>query len=139
MVTKNTGSPTALRKMAMALPQVHEAVACKGTALESAAYKCANNKTFLFVQPVGRGVKIRLKLDALLKEARQMAKAAPDQCKVGIGGWVALDLDAQRVVAPALLLRWIAESHLLVAGGARRVARKATPRSGKTAPKRARK
>jgi hypothetical protein len=84
----------ALRKLAMKLPGAEEAVACKGTPLESAAYK-ASKKTFLFVSAKD----VRLKLDGSLAAARKLASKEPDRFQVGSLNWV-----------------WIGESYRAVVG-----------------------
>ena len=91
-----------LATIALALPNVEQGIACAGTALECRTYQ-AKRKSFLFVSKD----QARLKLDASASEARKLGFT------VGSTGWVAISLDA--LPAAAVLKRWIAESHALVA------------------------
>jgi len=90
-----------LEKIALALPEVVQGVACAGTTLESRTFQ-TRKKAFLFVSRK----QARLKLD---ESARQAAKLGFD---VGANGWVMLPLDA--LPAASVVKRWIAESHALV-------------------------
>ena len=92
-----------LGKIALALADVEQGIACAGTALESRTYR-TRKKAFLFVA----ARQARLKLDASAPEARKLG------CAVGANGWVTLSLDA--LPAAPIVKRWIAESHALAAG-----------------------
>jgi len=94
-----------LRKMALALDSVDEGVACAGTALESRTYR-VKKKAFLFISTKDA----RLKLEKSKAEAKQLG------FEMGAQGWVKLPLDG--LPPAAVLARWIAESHALLAGGA---------------------
>jgi hypothetical protein len=109
---KRGGLHGTLKSIALRHPDVEEAIACKGTALESVAYK-TKKKSFLFV-----GAKqARLKLDASLGEAQKIAKQTPGSCEVGAMGWAAVNLGPDAPAVP-VLERWIAESYGLAAGTA---------------------
>jgi hypothetical protein len=110
---KRGGLQGALKKIALRHPDVEEAIACKGTALESAAYK-TKKKSFLFVN----ARQARLKLDASLGEAKKIAKQKPGSCEVGAMGWAAVNLGPDAPAVP-VLERWIAESYELAAGPAK--------------------
>lgn len=90
-----------LGKIALALPEVVQGIACAGTALESRTYQ-TSKKAFLFVSKK----QARLKLDESVKQATKLGFA------VGANGWVTLPLDA--LPAGTVVKRWIAESHTLV-------------------------
>ncbi|HEX6885999.1 MAG TPA: hypothetical protein VF530_21675 [Planctomycetota bacterium] len=92
-----------LAKIALALPDVEQGIACAGTALESRTYRTGKS-AFLFVSAKDA----RLKLEASAAEARKLG------FQVGTGGWVKLSLEA--LPAAAVLRRWVAESHALVHG-----------------------
>ncbi len=92
-----------LRRLASQLPDVEEGVACAGTALESRTYK-AKKKAFLFLGEDHA----RMKLDASAKEAKKLG------FEVGANGWVKVPLD--EAPPKAVLERWVAESHALMAG-----------------------
>lgn len=94
-----------LGKLALALPEVVQGIACSGTALESRTY-AIGKKSFLFVSKK----QARLKLDSSAKEAAKLGFA------VGANGWVMLPLDA--LPANAVVKRWIAESYALNSGAA---------------------
>jgi hypothetical protein len=109
---------SALKKIAMRHPEVEEAIACKGTALESAVYK-TRKKSFLFVSEK----QARMKLGASLAEAKKIGKQKPGSCEVGAMGWAAVSLG--RDAPPAgVLEKWIGESYELAAGS--------KPAAGKT-------
>ena len=98
-----------LRKLAMTYAEVDVAIACKGTALESSSFKVAK-KSFLFLRPA----ELMLKLGASIDEAIEFAKANPDVCKVGAGGWVTIRIDVE--AAPMeQVKRWLDESYQLFA------------------------
>ncbi|HEY8078429.1 MAG TPA: hypothetical protein VIF62_30075 [Labilithrix sp.] len=111
-------SSSLFRRLASQLPDVEEGVACAGTALESRTY-AAKKKTFLFVGKEHA----RLKLDASAKEAKKLGFA------VGANGWVKIPLD--EAPPKAVIERWVAESHALIAGGPTSppVERKRAPRA----------
>ena len=92
-----------LAAIALALPDVQQGIACAGTALASRTF-AVRNKAFLFLS----AKEARLKLEASLAAARDAGHG------VGANGWVKLDLEA--LPATAVLRRWIAESHALMAG-----------------------
>ena len=97
-----------LGKIALALVDVDQGIACAGTALESRTYR-TRKKAFLFVSTK----QARLKLETSAPEARKLG------CAVGANGWVTLPLDA--LPAAPIVKRWIAESHALSSGpGARK-------------------
>ena len=109
--TKTPASLAAtLRSIALALPDTQEGVACAGTPLEARTFQI-RGKAFLFV-----GAKdARLKLAASLAEALAFARKAPDVCQASANGWVRLTLGAG-LPAPAVLAKWLAESHGALAG-----------------------
>ncbi len=110
---------TNLAKIASALPGTEQGIACAGTALESRTYH-VKKKSFLFVSKE----QARLKLDASAPEARKLG------FPVGANGWVTVPLD--ELPAPAVIQRWIAESHALVT----RPAAKAKPKPTSTRKRR---
>ena len=93
-----------LAKIALALPDVEQGIACAGTALESRTYRTGKS-AFLFVSAKDA----RLKLEASAAEARELG------FPVGTGGWVKLSLEA--LPSAAVVRRWVAESHGLAHGG----------------------
>lgn len=95
---------TDLGRIALALPEVVQGIACAGTALESRTYQ-AGKKAFLFVSKE----QARLKLDASAPQARKLG------FQVGASGWVTLPLE--RLPAAAVVKLWIAESHALASNG----------------------
>lgn len=109
-----------LLQIASALPDVEQGIACAGTSLESRTFH-VKGKAFLFISREHA----RLKLAASADEARGHG------ADVGTGGWTKLSLDA--LPPPAVLKRWIAESHGLVGGGKARGAAK-SPVSAATSP-----
>jgi hypothetical protein len=100
-----------LGSIARSLEDVEQGIACAGTALEARSYS-TRKKAFLFVAKE----QARLKLAASAAEAKELGFA------VGASGWVTLALD--RLPAPAVLRRWIVESHALASA----------PKAGKRAP-----
>lgn len=90
-----------LRKIALALKDVEQGLACAGTALESRTYR-TGKQTFLFVSKK----EARLKLAASSSQARELGFT------VGANGWVTLPLD--ELPAVSIARRWVAESHGLV-------------------------
>jgi hypothetical protein len=90
-----------LDRIALALPDVEQGIACAGTSLESRTYQ-TRKKAFLFVAKK----QARLKLGASVEQAEKMGFAA------GANGWVTLPLDA--LPSASIAKRWIAESHALV-------------------------
>jgi hypothetical protein len=105
---KAAGLAATLKKIALRQADVEETIACKGTAIESAAYK-TRKKSFLFV---GADV-ARLKLDASVGEAKKLSKEGA--CEVGAGGWVAVRFGPAAPPA-GVLERWVGESYELFAG-----------------------
>ncbi|MBI3726624.1 MmcQ/YjbR family DNA-binding protein, partial [bacterium] len=119
----------ALRRVALSHPGAEEGVACKGTSLESRAFK-AGKKTFLFL----RKTELRLKLLSSLPEATKLARKEPGRYEVGANGWTLVRLDGSCTIP--LLEKWIDESHRLLAGAEAgeqttkpRAKRKTAPRS----------
>lgn len=102
----------ALRRLATRFPDVEEGIACKGTAIESSAFK-ARKKTFLFLN----ASLARLKLRESLAEATQLASREPTLYGVGSLGWVAVKLDLDAAPPLELLERWVGESYRLIVGG----------------------
>jgi hypothetical protein len=96
-----------LGRIALALPEVVQGLACAGTALESRTY-LTEKKAFLFVAKK----QARLKLADSAQQARKLGFA------VGANGWATLPLEA--LPATPVLKRWIAESHALVPKPGRR-------------------
>lgn len=93
-----------LRKVALALADVREEVACKGTAVESPVYR-VGKKSFLFA-----GKKdIRLKLVESFSEAQKLAAKEPDHYQASMG-WVTIRL-AQGDPPMEMLKRWVKESY----------------------------
>jgi hypothetical protein len=93
-------------EFARSLLDVTEGVACAGTALESRSF-ATNKKAFLFVSKK----ELRLKLGASVAEAKRGGVA------VGANGWA--KIPAAEAPAAAVLRRWIAESHALMAPAAK--------------------
>jgi len=99
-----------LRTRALRLPDVEEAIACKGTALESSAFK-VGGKSFLFI-----GAKeMRLKLGTSLAEAGRIEKKDAAACTVGAGGWVKIPCNPEAAIPAATLEKWVEESYRLFA------------------------
>jgi hypothetical protein len=94
-----------LRKVALALPDTEEGIACKGTKLECPTVT-VRNKAFLFLSENH----LRLKLGDSLTEASEFAC-----CKIGAGGWVQVMFDADKLPSAKTLERWIKESYQLAA------------------------
>lgn len=110
MATKQKGDSrtAALRRIALRCPEVEEGIACKGTALECAAFK-ARKKTFLFLG----AAEIKVKLNKSLNEAAKFEAKDAGCCKVGANGWVAVYLDSEHCPPLDVLQRWIDESYRL--------------------------
>jgi hypothetical protein len=111
----------------MQYPGAEEGIACKGTAVESSAFK-ARKKTFLFLS----AAHARLKLRESLVEAAELATKEPSRYEVGSLGWIKITLGHAPDPPLDLLKRWIDESHRVVVGpvGATKpVAKKNTKRS----------
>jgi predicted DNA-binding protein (MmcQ/YjbR family) len=96
-----------LRTQAMGMPGAEEAIACAGTALESAVFR-SKKKSFLFI---GRE-HVRLKLTDSLDEAAALAKKKPEVVEIGNLGWV--KLTSAEGVPRKTLERWIQESYRAV-------------------------
>jgi hypothetical protein len=107
---RDSGTPQALRTVALRYPEVEEGIACKGTALECRNFK-ARNKAFLFMS----ASELRLKLRESLPEAARLAAKEPDGYEVGAHGWVKVALKADRPPSSGLLEAWIDESYRLLA------------------------
>jgi hypothetical protein len=108
MRKKNTdgGLEQALGTAALRYPEAEEGIACKGTAVESSAFK-ARKKTFLFVSAAG----VRLKLRESLAEAAKLASKEPGIYTVGSLGWVHAKLGSGECPPFDLIESWIDESH----------------------------
>lgn len=89
--------------IARRLPDVELGIACAGTRLESRTF-AVRGKAFLFLSATC----VRLKLCASADDARHR------NIEVGKNGWAKLAPDA--LPPTAVLARWIAESHALLAG-----------------------
>ena len=98
-----------LRTLALRHAEVEEAIACKGTPLESSAFK-VRKKTFLFA----RDAEMMVKLQESLPEARKQASQEPGRYRVGGGGWVSVKFGGGALPPRELLTRWIAESFRLM-------------------------
>lgn len=92
-----------LAKIALALPDVGQGVACAGTPIESRTFT-VRNRAFLFVS--AKDVRLKLAASAAAATARGIA--------VGAHGWIKLPLDGLPPVR--ILSAWIAESYALCAG-----------------------
>ena len=101
-----TSTFEALRKAALAHPDVEESLACKGTAIESASFR-VSGKAFLFLSPA----KAMVKLDRSREQASELEAESPDACKTGAGGWTTIALAAPSRPSLATLRAWIAESY----------------------------
>ncbi|MBL8748713.1 MAG: hypothetical protein JNK78_06105 [Planctomycetes bacterium] len=95
-----------LTAIATSLPDVTTGVACAGTPIESTTF-LTSKKAFLFVS----------KKDVRFKLAASAADAKKAGCEVGANGWVKIPLDG--LPAAAVLKKWIAESHSLMAPAAK--------------------
>lgn len=102
--------PAALREIALRFPAAEEGIACKGTALECAAFM-ARKKTFLFV----RKAEVMVKLQESLGEAASMASKEPGRYRAGGKGWVTVKFGAGEAPSMELLEKWIHESYRAVA------------------------
>jgi hypothetical protein len=116
----------------MRCPGVEEAIACKGTAVESAVFK-VRKKTFLFVNTVHA----RLKLRESLAEATGLAAKEPGLYDVGALGWIKVTLGAEPEPPLELFERWIDESRRLVGGAERAVKPAATKSAQKSTTRKA--
>ena len=99
----------ALTKLALALPEVEEGIACQGTAVECATFK-ARGKAFLFLARTN----LRLKLGESLAEATTLAVKEPARYVVGAHGWIKVTF-GDDPLSMDVLIRWIDESYRLVA------------------------
>src|SRR6185503_5485401 len=88
---------TALRRLALSLPEVAEGGIC-----DKAAFK-ARGKMFVSIGGEGQGLSLMLKLRDSLAEAAALAAKQPGCYKVGGTGWVSVTL-APGATAPAGLL-----------------------------------
>jgi hypothetical protein len=98
----------ALRKAALAHPDVEEGVACAGTPLECATFK-VRKKTFLFVNENNA----RVRLDKSRAAAAKLAKSNPECYVIGPQGWAKVMVAASPDVS--LVEKWIGESYQLYA------------------------
>jgi hypothetical protein len=117
---------------ALRLQGVEQGIACEGTALESRTAK-ANGRAFLFLSPK----KAYFKLGPSYAEAQNAATHSA-AVRPGAGGWTSLLWDTPCPVAPAVLRRWVKESHGLITAGPQpslRVGLLDMKPKGKTAPK----
>lgn len=103
----------ALLRTALALPGTAQALACKGTALESTTVS-VGGKNFLFV----RSSEARLKLADARAEAEALAREDPEHYAIGAGGWALIRYGDGTVPPKSLLARWVKESHATIGGGA---------------------
>jgi hypothetical protein len=101
----------ALAKVAAALADVEEGIACKGTAVESRTYKCSG-KAFLFLRR--RNVMVRLR--DCLAEAQQLSNENPAMYRTGSGGWTTIKWNDGDAPPMATLTKWIADSYNGYAG-----------------------
>lgn len=99
-----------LSEFARGLPQVEEALACKGTPLECTAFK-VKKKTFLFL----RAADIKFKLADSLEEAARLAKDVRYRFQIGAQGWVTVFADGGSLPPIKTLLRWVEESYRCMA------------------------
>ncbi len=95
-----------LAEAASRLPGVSESIACAGTALESKTF-VVGKKSFVFI-----GTKdARLKLKHSLFEATELSSKPRSAIRVGTGGWVTIQLQAEVLPSVAVLRRWVKESY----------------------------
>jgi hypothetical protein len=106
---RGTSASDTLRKAALRQPDVEQAIACRGTALESASFK-VRGKAFLFLRPTTA----MLKLGDSLAEATRLAVKEPALCKVGSGAWVTIALDGDNSINAKVLAGWVAESYSIM-------------------------
>jgi hypothetical protein len=111
MAAKKSDPVTVLRKLAMKHAGVVEALACAGTAAESAAFK-TGKKTFLFARPK----EMRFKLKDSVPEMTKLAAEDPERYESGLGGWCCVKLGAYGLPPVEQVERWVAESYRLIAG-----------------------
>lgn len=90
-------------------PGVEAGVACAGTAVETRTAKI-RGKAFLFLRPQDA----RFKLAASAPEASRPGSG----CTVGAGGWCHVVLGTAETPSLAVMQRWIAERHGLMAASA---------------------
>lgn len=98
-----------LRTVALVYPGAEEGIACKGTALESSAFK-VGNRTFLFMN---RDY-VRVKLRESLAEALQLESKERGRCEVGASGWVKVNFGNEKTLPLDLLKRWVNERYRVV-------------------------
>ena len=103
-------STQTLRAIALRHPEVEEVIACKGTPLESRAFK-VRKKTFLFT----RDIEMMVKLQDSLPEAKEHASQDPSRYRVS-AAWVSVRFGAGALPPRDLLTRWVAESYSIMAG-----------------------
>ena len=98
----------ALRRIAMALPEVEE-----GTSCNKSAYK-ARGKAFLFVGKNDKSYNVMLKLDDSQGEAAKLAAKEPGHYTIGGHGWIKVELEHAKSPPAGLMERWIEESYRLL-------------------------
>lgn len=99
-----------LGDIALALPDVTQGIAYKGTALERSTF-AVKKKSFLFLG----GEELMVKLDASSPAAEKVAQKSPDCCKAGAHGWVTLKYRHDDAPVLKVLTTWIEESYQLFA------------------------
>jgi hypothetical protein len=104
-----------LRSFALALPDVVEGVACRGTPLEKRNFK-VGGKAFLFLGSKEGGFDVMLKLGESLPAATKLAGKEPGRYKVGAHGWVTAAFRKDEAPPPDRLEAWIGESYRVNAG-----------------------
>ncbi len=95
-----------LRARALALPETSEGTSCVNRAFK------ARKKNFLFVGEKPDQVRVMLKLDRSLEQARALADP---RVGVGTNGWVTVLFPPGDVPHPDLLTAWVEESYRLLA------------------------
>ncbi len=96
--------------LALALPDVEEGVACKGTAIQSVTCK-VKGKAFLFLRPGN----MMLKLEESTDQATELSRETSGSMTVGKGGWVTIRDYHFKKIKISIIKTWITESHGLFA------------------------
>ncbi len=99
----------AIRKLALAFPDVEESDSCVNRAFS------AKKKNFLFLGMKDDTYNLRLKLKGSIPEAESLAKEAPENYSVGLHGWTLITLPHAKNPPRGLMKRWIDESFRLIA------------------------
>lgn len=99
-----------LRSVALQYPEVHEGIACAGTALEKRTIK-ARNKAFVFLGATDA----MLKVGTSLPELTELAAQEPNRYKVGTHGWATVTFGDVETLPLDRLTRWLDESYRLLA------------------------